>query len=227
MKYVAYYRVSTKKQGSSGLGLDAQQNSANYFLKAGDLIIKEFTEIESGKNNERIELEKAIIYSRNNNATLLVAKLDRLSRNVSFIFTLRDSGINFVCADIPDANTLTIGIFAAMAQYERELISKRTKDALQAKKENGFSLGSPKNLTGHSRNRAVAIIKHNSLTNENWKTALLHIRLQLFEIKNSGNKPTYSAISRFLNHNNIKTRNFKDFTAEQVKRIMNRNLLVK
>ncbi|WP_305952212.1 recombinase family protein [Emticicia oligotrophica] len=223
MKYVAYYRVSTKKQGMSGLGLDAQKQTANSFLKEGDLIVKEFLEIESGKKNQREQLEEAIKFARNSKCTLLVAKLDRLSRNVSFIFTLRDSGVDFVCADIPDANTLTIGIFATIAQHEREIISRRTKDALKAKKQHGFKLGSPQNLTDYSRTQSTKSIKENTLNNEQWKIALLHIRLQIYELKNRGEKVTYLGLSRHLNENCIETRNFCRFHAEQVKRIMIRN----
>ena len=108
--YVAYYRVSTKKQGESGLGLDAQRSAVAGFVKGA--IIAEFTEVESGKKNQREQLRLAIGRAKKEGAVLVIAKLDRLSRNASFIFTLRDSGVNFQCVDMPDANTLTIGIFA-------------------------------------------------------------------------------------------------------------------
>ena len=124
-KYVAYYRVSTKAQGDSGLGLEGQRSAVFNFVKG--TIVAEFTEVESGKNNQRAQLSAAIDRAKKENAVLVIAKLDRLSRNASFIFTLRDSGVNFQCVDMPDANTLTIGIFATLAQHERELISSRTK----------------------------------------------------------------------------------------------------
>lgn len=131
MQYTLYTRVSTQQQGASGLGLDAQRAAVQRY--AAD-ITAEFTEIESGKKANRAQLAAAIEHCKQSGNTLLIAKLDRLSRDVVFIFTLRDSGINFVCADMPEANTLTIGILAVMAQHERELISQRTKAALSAKK---------------------------------------------------------------------------------------------
>ena len=131
MQYTLYTRVSTQQQGASGLGLEAQRAAVQRY--AAD-ITAEFTEIESGKKANRLQLAAAIAHCKQSGNTLLIAKLDRLSRDVVFIFTLRDSGINFVCADMPEANTLTIGILAVMAQHERELISQRTKAALSAKK---------------------------------------------------------------------------------------------
>jgi DNA invertase Pin-like site-specific DNA recombinase len=104
-------------------------------------VISEYVEIESGKKDNRLELAKALHHAKESNAILIIAKLDRLSRNVSFIFSLRDSGVKFVCCDLPEANTLTIGLFAVMAQHERELTSRRTKDALAAKKERGEPVG--------------------------------------------------------------------------------------
>ena len=124
-------RISTRSQGESGLGLEAQKAAVAGFVKG--MIVAEFTEIEPGKNNHRVELATAIDRAKQEKAVLVIAKLDRLSRNASFIFTLRDSGVNFQCVDMPDANTLTIGICATLAQREWELISSRTKAALQAK----------------------------------------------------------------------------------------------
>jgi DNA invertase Pin-like site-specific DNA recombinase len=133
-RFIAYYRVSTQQQGASGLGLSAQQQSVNNFVSGRGELLKEFTEVESGKRDARPQLAQAMMEARQLNAKLLIAKLDRLSRNASFIFALRDGGVDFVCCDMPEANTLTIGIMAVMAQHEREVISQRTKAALQAKK---------------------------------------------------------------------------------------------
>jgi DNA invertase Pin-like site-specific DNA recombinase len=135
MNYIVYKRVSTPKQGQSGLGLEAQDAAVARFTKnCTDCILGTYTDIETGKNNERPELLKAIAQAKQTGAKLLIAKLDRLSRNAAFILTLKDSGVNFVCCDMPEANALTIGIMAIIAQQEREMISKRTKEALQAKK---------------------------------------------------------------------------------------------
>ena len=154
-RYVAYYRVSTKQQGNSGLGLDAQKNDVRIFVKDAP-IIAEFTEIESGKNNDREKLRLAIDAAKESGARLVIAKLDRLSRNAAFTMALKDSGVDFVCCDMPQADTLTIGIMSLLAQRERELISSRTKAALQAKKAQGFTLGTPANLTDAARAKGTA-----------------------------------------------------------------------
>jgi len=143
MKYVAYMRVSTAKQGRSGLGLEAQREAVRRFVaeRGGKIIAPEFVEVESGKHNERPELDKAFKRCRATGATLLVAKLDRLSRNAAFLMTLKDSGVLFEAADLPGANTMTVGVMALVAQQEREAISKRTKEALAAAKARGTVLG--------------------------------------------------------------------------------------
>ncbi|MBR0812160.1 recombinase family protein [Bradyrhizobium diazoefficiens] len=133
LKLVAYMRVSTQKQGRSGLGLEAQKaDIENFALARGGRIVAEFTEVESGKSSERGELLKAIRHAKITGATLIIAKLDRLSRSASFTLTLRDSGVKFLCCDMPEANDLTIGVLAVVAQAEAEAISRRTRDALRA-----------------------------------------------------------------------------------------------
>lgn len=142
-KHVAYYRVSTGKQGRSGLGLEAQREAVRSYLNGGSWeLIAEFTEIESGKRHEnRPQLREALELCKLTGATLIVAKLDRLSRDAAFLLTLQNAGARFVCADMPDANSLTVGIMALVAQQEREAISSRTKAALQAAKARGVKLG--------------------------------------------------------------------------------------
>lgn len=153
MNYVSYFRVSTARQGRSGLGLEAQRAAVLGFINGNRAkVIAEFTEVESGKRNDRPELEKALHRCKVTGATLVIAKLDRLSRNAAFLLTLRDSGAEFVAADMPDANNLTVGIMALMAQHEREMISKRTKEALAAAKARGTKLGNPHGAA-HLRDR--------------------------------------------------------------------------
>ena len=141
-KFVVYLRVSTAKQGRSGLGLEAQREAVQRFVaeRGGKIIAPEFIETESGKRNDRPELAKALKRCRATRANLVVAKLDRLSRNAAFLMTLRDSGVQFVAADLPEANTMTVGVMAVVAQYEREAISARTKAALAAAKARGTGL---------------------------------------------------------------------------------------
>lgn len=144
MKAVAYYRVSTATQARSGLGLEAQRAAVAEVCKARGLeIISEFTEIESGGKADRPQLTEALRRAKLSGAILVVAKLDRLSRSVSFLATLQDSGAKFLAADMPEANELTVHILAAVAQAERKAISQRTKDALKAAKARGVKLGNP------------------------------------------------------------------------------------
>lgn len=141
---VAYYRVSTAKQGVSGLGLEAQRAAVEALCKArGWQIIAEHTEVESGKIDARPELHAALHKAKVTGSTLVVAKLDRLSRNVAFLATLQESKTKFVAADLPEMNELTVHIMAAVAQAERKAISERTRVALAAKKAQGVKLGNP------------------------------------------------------------------------------------
>lgn len=160
-KYIAYYRVSTAKQGRSGLGLEAQQAAVREFLNGGYWeLTYEFKEVESGKKNDRIVLNEAIKKCRIHNAKLVIAKLDRLSRDAVFLLTLRDSGVDFVCADMPDANRLTVSIMAVIAQDERERISARTKAALAAAKRRGVKLGGDRgNIQNHAQEGAKRSLK--------------------------------------------------------------------
>src|SRR5690606_21557632 len=127
MRAVVYMRVSTARQGRSGLGLEAQQAAIDAFVRErGAEVLQMFTEVENGKRDKRPELERALHLAKVTGATLIIANLDRLSRNAAFLLTLRDSGVRFVAVDMPDANELTVGIMALVAEQEREAISKRT-----------------------------------------------------------------------------------------------------
>ncbi|GBR09907.1 recombinase family protein [Acetobacter oeni] len=140
--FVTYFRVSTARQGASGLGIEAQQAAvAAHVVQAGGRVLAEFTEIESGKNNDRPKLAEALERCRLTGAVLLIAKLDRLSRDAHFLLGLDKAGVEFIAADMPNANRLTVGIMALVAQQEREAISARTKAALAAAKARGTKLG--------------------------------------------------------------------------------------
>jgi DNA invertase Pin-like site-specific DNA recombinase len=166
MKIVTYLRVSTARQGSSGLGLEAQRNAIQAYASARSAsIVKEFVEVESGKaSNNRPELLAALHLAKVTGSLLVIAKMDRLSRNAAFLLTLRESGVKFIAADMPDANELTVGIMALVAQQEREAISTRTKEALKAAKARGTKLGNPNGAAALQRaakgnDAAVSTIK--------------------------------------------------------------------
>lgn len=140
--YVSYLRVSTQRQGHSGLGIEAQRTAVEQFLRQrGGTLLQEFVEVESGSRKARPILVQSIAQSRRAGATLLIAKLDRLARNVAFVSSLMESGVEFVAVDVPYANRLMIHVLAAFAEHERALISERTKAALRAAKDRGVALG--------------------------------------------------------------------------------------
>ena len=216
--YVAYLRVSTQKQGQSGLGLEAQRAAVQAFVQAMPLLA-EYVEVESGKKNQRPQLLAAMALAKAKGATLLIAKLDRLSRNAGFIFQLRDAGVDFVCCDMPDANTLTVGIFAVLAQHERELISQRTKDALTAKKARGAVLGTPANLTPAAIEKSRHIRQENARTNQQNQQAarlggLLHAQ-----------RLTLGQIAQELNDGGYRTRRGKLFFPMSVQRLLKKRAM--
>jgi DNA invertase Pin-like site-specific DNA recombinase len=216
IRYVPYFRVSTARQGQSGLGLEAQQAAVRAFVQDPAQLLSEYVEVESGKKNHRPQLLAAIAEARRVGATLLIAKLDRLSRNAGFIFALRDSGVAFVCCDMPDANTLTVGLFAVIAQHEREMISKRTKEALAAKKARGAVLGTPANLTATAIKKSLVVRQENARTNQqNSQAARLGGLLQ-----KQGH--TLAQIAHELNDGGYRTRRGKLFFPMSVQRLLNR-----
>jgi len=157
-RFVVYLRVSTQKQGASGLGIEAQQKAVSDYLTArGGTVIATYKEIESGKVNERPQLQAALKRCRQTRSALLVAKLDRLSRDKVFMFTLRATpGVKLIFADLPDANEMSLDMMTLMASYEREAISARTKAALAAAKARGARLGNPHLQPGNAASAAVA-----------------------------------------------------------------------
>lgn len=156
-RFIAYLRVSTDKQGRNGLGIEAQRASIEAYLNGGTWeLLAEFVEVESGKNNERPKLQEAINECRRTGSTLVIAKLDRLSRDPDFIGMMMKSRVDFVACDMPEANKFTIRIMAALAEKERELISERTTAALKAAKARGVTLGKPENATPEGRRKGIA-----------------------------------------------------------------------
>lgn len=220
-KFVAYYRVSTARQGRSGLGLDAQRQAVADFLNGGrHSLLREFKEIESGKLNARPELEKALHACRVTGATLVIAKLDRLSRNAAFLLTLRDSGVEFVAADMPQANRLTVGIMALVAEQEREAISRRTREALAAAKRRGIRLGNPNGARPLQRaakgnKAALAAIRSRADAHAN--------RLQpvLREIQSEGTS-TLAGIAAALNARDCRTPRGAKWHASSVRNLLGR-----
>lgn len=219
MNYIAYFRVSTERQGRSGLGLKAQRSAVKNYIKPSDKLLGEFVEVESGKDNSRLALAKALAECERLNATLLIAKLDRLSRSAAFIFQLRDSGVRFVCADMPEANTLTIGIIASLAQYERELISQRTKAALAERKKQGVKLGvrGAENLKKGNANAKAAAARRR-LAAENTQNRAATELCILYREKGW----TLQQIADKLNTNGHRTRFKKHFKAKTVQRLLQR-----
>jgi DNA invertase Pin-like site-specific DNA recombinase len=207
-KFVAYFRVSTDKQGKSGLGLEAQRRAVLDYLNGGRWsLVQEFVEIESGKHNERPQLTAALTACRKHKARLVIAKLDRLSRNLAFIATLMESGVEFIAVDNPHANKLTVHILAAVAQHEREMISERTKAALQAAKRRGTRLGNPQ--LAKAAKRGTAAVKANA---RRFAANVLPI---IEEIERAGIM-SHNAIATKLNERNVRTARGGKWTHVQV-----------
>jgi DNA invertase Pin-like site-specific DNA recombinase len=206
-KYIAYYRVSTKAQGQSGLGLEAQQALVAPY---GDDILHAFTEVESGKNDDRPQLAAALELCRELGASILIAKIDRLSRDAAFLLTLRKAGVDIIAADMPNAGTLEFGVRAVVAQHEREQISQRTKAALAAAKQRGIKLGSPNPRAGGLAAGAVRRAKTKAIAGK----ALPVINA----LRDAG--ASLRAIADELNKLGIQTATGKSWYAQSVKNIM-------
>lgn len=215
-RVVAYYRVSTDRQGRSGLGLDAQRAAVGGFVRErGGELVAEHVEVESGGRNDRPELARAIQAAKLSAARLVIAKLDRLSRNAAFLLTLRDSGVRFVAVDMPEADNLTVGILALIAERERETISARTKAALAAAKARGRTLGNPGTLRpGAGRERAAAAHR------EKARARATELAGVVRELRRAGHASA-AALARELTRRGIVTPGGKArWTATQVQRVL-------
>lgn len=217
-KFVAYYRVSTAKQGRSGLGLDAQKEGVHQYLNGGSWeLLAEFTEVESGKRTDRPELQRALDFAELTGATLVVAKLDRLSRDAEFLHRLMKHRVPIRFADMPFADKMTISVMAALAEWEREQISKRTKAALAAAKARGTAVGGDRgSLQGVWADGAKASAAARSgASKDRAEKVLPHIK----EAKQQGHS-SLRAIAAYLNSKGIRTTRGRNWSATQVSRVL-------
>ena len=217
-KYVAYYRVSTDRQGASGLGLEAQKAVVEAFAKQGE-ILASFTEIESGKGSAyRPNLIAALDLCKSSGATLLIAKLDRLARNLKFVVDLMESKVEFICCDMPAANQLTIQILAAVAQNERDMISARTRAALQAAKVRGVKLGAKNPSLAAKRAGIVAADKADALA--------IRLRPEIARCQKAGFR-TFREIAECLSARGVKTsQGTTEWSASSVRNAMIRSGMI-
>jgi DNA invertase Pin-like site-specific DNA recombinase len=211
-QFIGYVRTSTNKQN---LGLEEQQSQISEFINSiGGELIETIIEQESGKNNQRRGLDSALEKCSKKGYTLLFTKLDRLTREVEFLFTIRNRGVKLRCIALPELNTLTLGIFGTIAQYERELISIRTKNALKELKKTK-KLGTPQNLTLEHMKKGRETIHQNRINNENWKLARTFI--EHFQMKNGYLNLT--EVAGLLNENGYRTRRGCLFSPVAVRRL--------
>ncbi len=216
--YVAYLRVSTQKQGFSGLGIEAQKEIIRNYLK-GQEPIAEFVEVESGRKSNRPKLHEALELCKKRKATLIVAKMDRLSRSVTFTSQMLDSDIEIIFCDFPKANRLVLTIISAIAEYEAGLIRQRTKAALQVKRERGYKLGKPENLI-NNLDKAITNSRttnqQKAKNNPNNKRACAILRSLIKETSN------LSKMARALNAEGFLTSRGGKFSAKQVSILLKR-----
>jgi len=217
-KFVSYLRVSTQRQGKSGLGLEAQREAVAGYLNGGNWeLVQEVLEIESGKRNDRPELARALSLCRIHGAKLLVAKLDRLARNVAFISALMEAGVDFEAVDLPQANKLTVHIMAAMAEHEAGAISARTKAALAAAKARGTKLGGYRwEIQTVASKGNTESIKVRAAKASKRVTDLLPM---IGDLK-AGGAVSLHQIAAGLNKRGIKTARGGDWSAVQVQRVL-------
>lgn len=217
-KFVAYYRVSTRRQGQSGLGLEAQQKAVRDWLNGGRWeLVEEFTEVESGRKADRPKLQAALAACRIHKATLVIAKLDRLARDAHFLLGLQKEGVRFRAVDMPEANEMVVGIMACIAQGERKMISDRTKAALKAAKARGVKLGGYRGYTPSSQDRRKA---SRALTEKAKRVAQDYAHL-IGSIRGSG-VTSLNGISKALNAQGVPSPRGGLWQSVTVKRVLGR-----
>lgn len=217
-KHVAYYRVSTARQGRSGLGLEAQRSAVREYLNGGSWdLLGEAVEVESGKRaDNRPQLQEALRLCRTTGATLIVAKLDRLSRDAAFLMQLQNSGVSFVATDMPGANSFTVGVMALVAQQEREAISARTKAALAAAKARGVSLGG---WRGHTLPSHAAAAASATVRSESADRRAIDVLVSIEQAQRNG-AVSLRSVAATLNADGIKAPRGGGWSASQVKRLL-------
>lgn len=220
-RFVSYLRVSTGRQGRSGLGLDAQRKSVTDYLNGGSWqLIAEVVEVESGKDNTRPELQRAFDLCRDYGAKLVVAKIDRLTRDAAFLLSLRDAGVDFVAADMPDANRLTVGIMALVAEQEREAISRRTKDALAAAKARGVQLGAYRDGVFVGRTGTANDARRATERRIEAADAFARDKARLLHEADPDGSASLAAIARWFNERGVVTPSGKgQWTATTIRRL--------
>lgn len=219
-RFVAYYRVSTQRQGHSGLGLDAQRAAVSEHIKRErGRLIEAFEEIESGRKEDRPQLQAAILKAKLTRSVLVIAKLDRLARNYHFLRQLQIAGVEFVCCDMPKANQLTIHILAAVAEHEADMISSRTRAALAAAKARGVVLGGNNKAIGsHAATGALKSAEARSAKAATWAADM---RLVIDSIRSAGST-TLKLVANELNAREYQTARGGNWTPTQVKRVLDR-----
>lgn len=214
--FVSYLRVSTERQGRSGLGLEAQRRAVADFLAGGSWRhVAELVEVESGARDERPRLAEALALCRLHGATLVIAKLDRLSRDAAFLLNLQKAGVRFVAADMPEANELVVGIMAVVAQAERKMISARTKAALAAAKARGVRLGRPENLSNCTAGQVLGRQRQAQRARERAQD----LAPILAEIR-AGGAVSLRQIAAALNDRSVPAARGGAWTATQVRRVL-------
>jgi DNA invertase Pin-like site-specific DNA recombinase len=217
-RFISYLRVSTDRQGRSGLGLEAQRRAVNDYLDGGFWhLIAEFVEVESGKRDDRPKLAAALSLCRVHNAVLVIAKLDRLSRDAAFLLGLQKAGVRFIAADMPEANEMVVGIMAVVAQAERKMISTRTKAALHVARARGVKLGNPHNLSNQDAGRVRGRARRTEIAQHR----AADLAPLIADIRAAG-ASSLRQIATALNSRSIPTARGNAWSAVQVARVLER-----
>jgi DNA invertase Pin-like site-specific DNA recombinase len=215
-KFISYLRVSTTRQGQSGLGLEAQRRAVTSFLSSGNSkLLGEYVEVESGSHDDRPKLAEALSACRLHNATLVIAKLDRLSRDAHFLLGLTKAGVRFIAADMPEANEMVVGMMAVVAQAERQMISQRTRAALAAAKARGVKLGKPENL----RNQIEGCVKGRAARTKIARARAVDLFPIIDNIRTAGSS-SLRAIANEMNCRRIPAARGGEWSPTQVRRVL-------